>query len=428
MARVLCISVGNSVQNSVDQVNLQQRAQRQVLVVDDSRAQRALLRLSLARSGYAVTEAESGTAALALCAQRRFDIVLSDWVMPGLSGPDFCRAFRALPCEGYSYFILLTSKSGAEDVASGLDAGADDFLSKPINAAELRARMRAGERLLTMQHELREKNRQLGEALGELQTVYDSLDRDLREARKLQQSLVRENHRDFGSASVSLLLRPSGHVGGDLVGYFPLGPDRLAFFSIDVSGHGVASAMMAARLAGMLSNSFDEGNVALGWAANDVRVLPPEEVAARLNQMVLEVMQVEQYFTCVYGDADLTTGHLRLVQAGHPHPLLLASSGVVGALGDGGLPIGLIPGANWDRLELTMSPGDRLFLMTDGLTECRNGEGEELGEDGLARLARRHSGLGGAQFLDALQRDVEGFAGNGDFADDISAVLFDWRG
>ena len=425
---------------------------RRVLVVDDSRAQRMLLKVSLMRWGYLVSEAASGDEALEMCRRSHFDIVLSDWMMPGLSGPEFCRAFRALPGEDYGYFILLTSKSDKDEVASGLDAGADDFLSKPVNPAELRARMQAGERLLAMQAELQHKNRLLGTTLSELQEVYDSLDRDLIEARKIQQSLVRDRHRDFGAAAVSLLLRPSGHVGGDLAGYFQLAPQRIAFFSIDVAGHGVASAMMAARLAGMMSASAPETGVALtrcdqarlsvmparpapggvfaSALCTEARItaLPPQAVAERLNRLVLEVMQVDQYFTCVYAHADLASGLVTLVQAGHPHPLLLGADGQVRAVGHGGLPVGLIPGASWDHVTVQMQPGDRLFLMTDGLTECRDMQGRELGPEGLADMVRDNMALSGDGFLDALQWDLERYAGGADFSDDISAVLFEWRG
>lgn len=382
-----------------------------------------LLRLSLERWNYTVFEAETGDRALELCKDQHFDIILSDWMMPGLTGPEFCSLFRSLTTETYSYFILLTSKSNKDEVALGLDAGADDFLSKPINSAELRARMQAGERLLGMQRELQVKNQQLGDTLHVLQDIYDSLDRDLIEARKLQQSLVRGRHHDFGCAQVSLLLRPSGHVGGDLVGYFPLSADRIAIFSVDVSGHGVASAMMAARLAGMFSISGDV--IAEGSAP---RISPPEAITERLNTHVLDVMQVDQYFTWVYADADLITGRVSLTQAGHPHPMLIRSTGDIEHLGQGGMPIGLIPGAKWDRTEVTLHPGDQLFLMTDGLTECRTPTGDELGEEGLTNIVSNIKSLRGTAFLDSLERSLEDFSHSKDFPDDVSALLLHWEG
>lgn len=111
-----------------------------------------MLALQLSRWGYDVVEAATGPEALALSGTA--DVVLSGWVLPGMSGPEFCRAFRAAGRERYGYFVLLTSRSGKEDVADGLDCGADDFLTKPVSAAELRARLRAGERILGMQDEL----------------------------------------------------------------------------------------------------------------------------------------------------------------------------------------------------------------------------------------------------------------------------------
>ena len=202
---------------------------RRVLVVDDSRLQRRILTASLQRWGFDVREAESGDAALAICAEYAPDLVMSDWMMPGLSGLEFCRAFRQMPRETYGYFILLTSKSDKTEVALGLDAGADDFLTKPVNAAELRARIAAGARILQMERELTEKSRLIKSTLGELQALYDSLDSDLVEAKRLQQSLVSERHRDLGPAEVSLTLQSAGHVGGDLVGMFsPACANRLA--------------------------------------------------------------------------------------------------------------------------------------------------------------------------------------------------------
>ena len=144
------------------------------LVVDDSATQRKLLRLTLKKWNFEVIEAEDGEQALAIVQDREIDFIISDWVMPGMSGPDLCRAVRALEQTQYTYFMLLTSKTAKEEVASGLDAGADDFLSKPMDMGEMHARLRAGQRLLTMQEDLVDKNRRITEAFDRLNAVYQS--------------------------------------------------------------------------------------------------------------------------------------------------------------------------------------------------------------------------------------------------------------
>lgn len=400
-----------------------------VLVVDDSKAQRRVLALRLGRWGYRVAEAASGEEAMAMVSSQDFGIILSDWMMPGMTGLEFCKAFRALPREGYSYFILLTSKSEKTEVADGLENGADDFLSKPVNFDELRARLRAGERILSMHSELVEKNRMIGTTLDELQKIYDSLDRDLVEARKLQQTLVRDRFRDYGAGRASLLLRPSGHVGGDLVGSFLIDAQRLAVYSVDVSGHGVASAMMTARLAGLLSGSSPDQNIALRQMPDGSRgAWPPDQVAARLNRVMLDDMQVDQYFTMAYAEIDLRTGQTLMVQAGHPYPAILRASGLAEALGEGGMPIGLIDDADYTLTAFQLYPGDRLVLVSDGVTECPGPDGADLGEDGFLALLDKNAGLDSPSLLEALIWDLAAHSGTDEFPDDVSGVIFDYLG
>jgi phosphoserine phosphatase RsbU/P len=402
---------------------------RPVLVVDDSKAQRRILQMQLTRWGYEVSEAASGEEALALCQAKHFDIILSDWMMPGMSGLEFCKLFRALPREAYGYFVLLTSKSEKAEIADGLEHGADDFVSKPVNADELRARLRSGTRILSMQDELVEKNRLVSSTLGKLQDMYDSLDRDLIEARKLQQTLVRDRFRDFGAGTAALMLRPSGHVGGDLVGSFVIDDDRIAVYAVDVSGHGVASAMMTARLAGLLSGGSADQNIALKTTPDGHKdAWQPADVAARLNRMMLEDIQVDQYFTLAYAEINLLTGAACLVQAGHPHPVLLHKNGHIEELGAGGLPIGLIAEASFQQIAFTLHPGDRLFLVSDGVTECPNPMGEELGAQGMIALLRQNQQLESPQLLEALLWDLNSFAGGQDLPDDVSGLIFDYRG
>lgn len=400
-----------------------------VLVVDDSRAQRHILSMYLRKWGYEVIEAASGEEALAVCATIAVGFVISDWMMPGMSGVEFCSKFKALPREDYGYFILLTSKSERSEIADGLLAGADDFVPKPVGSDELRARLRAGQRILSMRSELVEKNRVIAANMDELQKLYDSLDRDLMEARKLQQTLVRERFRDFGRASAALMIRSSGHVGGDLVGTFQLDDRRVAAYSVDVSGHGVASAMMTARLAGYLSGSSADQNLAFVQRPDGRReIRSPAQIAQAFNRLMLEELQVEQYFTMAYAELDLGTGQVRLAQAGHPHPMILRRDGRLERVGSGGLPIGLIPDAEYEDCSLTLAPGDRLFLMSDGLTECPGPTGLDLGEEGLARILTRLADLDSTAMLEALIWDLSDHAGTDRFADDVSGVMLDYRG
>lgn len=400
-----------------------------VLVVDDSSLQRRILTASLTRWGYRVTEATSGQEGLDVCQTDPPDLVLSDWMMPGMNGLEFCHAFRSMPRENYGYFILLTSKSDKEDVALGLDHGADDFLTKPVNPAELRARINAGARIIGMQRQLTEKNRLIGSTLHELQTLYDALDNDLLEAKKLQQSLVRERFRDFGAAQVSLLLRSSGHVGGDLVGFFPAGGSHLGLFALDVSGHGISSALMTARLAGYLSSSSPEHNIALIRQPDGTHApLPPARVVEMLNRLVLDELQTEHYFTLLLVDIDLTTGNAVMVQAGHPHPVVQRSDGRQEILGKGGLPVGLIDNAAFEAFECTLAPGDRLIILSDGVEECPDSHGRFLGNDGIKHMLDHLRHLSGTALLEAIVWQLGDHAGDNDFPDDISAVLLEYAG
>jgi len=280
-----------------------------------------------------------------------------------------------------------------------------------------------------MQRELTEKNRLVTDALAEIQCLYDIIDRDLIEAKKLQQSLVKERYRNFGRAEVSLLLRSSGHVGGDLVGFFPVSETQIGLYSIDVSGHGITSALMTARLAGFLSGSTPDQNLALrqdnsgGYTARS-----PAAVTEHLNRIVLEEMETEHYFTLLLAHIDLTTGVVTATQAGHPHPAIQRANGAVEYCGTGGLPVGLIPGAEFEDFQVKLNAGDRLLLMSDGITECPDETGAMLEEKGVADLLNRNVKVRGNGFLEALMWDLTNYAGDQDFPDDISAVLLEFNG
>ncbi|WP_353473489.1 fused response regulator/phosphatase [Salipiger sp. H15] len=394
---------------------------RRVLVVDDSPLQLKILSSMLQRWGLEVFQAQGGAEALRLCAEMRPDAVLSDWMMPGMDGLEFCRLFRAHCGERYGYFILLTSKSDKAEIARGLDAGADDFLTKPVNAGELRARINAGARILQMQ-------RTLAATLGRLQAAYDAVDRDLRQARTIQEALVPRRTRRIGRSQVSLLLKPCGHVGGDLVGSFSHCERSVGIYSIDVSGHGITSALMTARIAGLLGGDFPDQNIALERIVHGTLFRPPEEVARRLNERLAADPGVGEYLTMAYAVADLDSGRVELVQAGHPPPLLLRAGGAAEFIGQGGLPVGLIPGARYERLRLQLSPGDRLLLYSDGFTEALLPSGAQLDTEGLRALAQGVAGQGTEYLDDLFWRLTQRTRNGARLDDDVSAALLEFGG
>lgn len=400
-----------------------------ILVVDDSRVQRSILSASLRKWGFAVDTAESGHAALEICKHAPPDLVISDWMMPKMNGVEFCRRFRRLPLANYGYFILLTSKTEKNAVARGLECGADDFLSKPVDPVELRARLKAGQRVLRMERELQAKSHSLSDALGEIRTLYDAIDRDLRQARKIQQSLVPERTQNVGKTEISMLLKPAGHVGGDLVGMFHSGLNRIGIYAIDVSGHGVTSALLAARLASYLSGRFLDQNIALKPRMERFYTLrPPIEVAQILNDRLLADHGVEEYFTMVYATVDLSSGVTRMVQAGHPYPALQRADGTVEFLGDGGPPVGLLSDVRFECCEFTLRPGDRLLLYSDGFIESEDQTGIMLQEEGLSQMLRKWPKLRGPKLLDRLYSCLSRRHGVEHTTDDVSALLLEFNG
>lgn len=401
------------------------KPRRLVLLADNNTEQRSLLAGQLKHDGYDVIEAVDGAEALQLSERLLPEFVLSDWLMPKMDGLEFCAAFRKLSRPNYGYFVLLTSDSEAHAITDGLAAGADDFLSKPLVPRELLARLAAGERILRIEEELRASNTQLRRALSQLSETQAAMERDLREARKLQQGLMRERSGKFGQIEISLLLRPAGHIGGDLVGFFPIGEDRLGLYALDVSGHGVTAALLTAQLSVHLSGSSDQ-NIALRGAQSGSDSAGPAALAHFFNNMMLEEMNTDTYFTMIYAELNHITGQMRMVQAGHPHPALQRASGTVTHLGQGGMPIGVFERPIFDEIEVTLGPGDRLLIASDGITEATTPNGRQLGNDGLEAVMRTNAFLHGHSFLESMAWSVSEYC-RGERQDDMSAVLIEFR-
>jgi len=126
-----------------------------VLIVEDDSASRTLLEKILTKAGYEFVSVENGRKALDLFNEKFFQIVLTDWVMPEMNGIELCKAIRSRVYPGYVFIILLTAKSSKANIITGLEAGADDYLTKPFNNTELVARLNTGKRVLKLERDLK---------------------------------------------------------------------------------------------------------------------------------------------------------------------------------------------------------------------------------------------------------------------------------
>jgi len=142
-----------------------------ILVAEDEKTSRMILERTLAKAGHDVVAVEDGLKALALIQEEVPDMLITDWMMPDLDGLELCSRVRALNLCSYVYIMLLTALTDKERIIEGLDAGADDYITKPFDRPELLARIGAGERVIQLEKSLRQKNAELSEALAHIKQL-----------------------------------------------------------------------------------------------------------------------------------------------------------------------------------------------------------------------------------------------------------------
>jgi sigma-B regulation protein RsbU (phosphoserine phosphatase) len=387
------------------------------LVVDDDPVVLRLLTVFLKSRGYHVDFCEDGEAALARVRGGGYNVVVTDRHMPRMDGLALCRAVRALPAPTYVYTIMLTASHEQQSLVEAMEAGVDDFIAKPLNLPELGARLRAAERVLSLEAGLARRNEQLAEAYGQVQ-------RELELARTLQVSHLPAPGA-FGPVRFDWRFEASGYVGGDTLDYFMLGDRHLCFYLADVAGHGVAAAMMAFHAQHQLRAGAERLAEALAQPGADL-ARTAATVLTEYNRRFLGMNETGLFVTMLFGLLDLRSLQAALVHAGHPPALFSAAPQAPFApVGTGGVPVGVLEEPGYEATLLELRAGARLVLYSDGATDCRNAEGEAFGPERLRSLLQAQRGAplshAGEQVHGALSAWREGPS----FEDDVTLLALE---
>jgi serine phosphatase RsbU (regulator of sigma subunit) len=249
------------------------------------------------------------------------------------------------------------------------------------------------------------------------------MSRDLKVAAKIQETFLPRVLPCVPGTAFAWVYRPCDELGGDGLNVIPLGAGRVGLYVLDVSGHGVASALLSVAMSRVLSPPSDPSSILVrdGGGPGDPVVTPPDEVADRLNRIFPFDPATEQFATLVYGILNARTGEFRYVSAGHPGPVHLPAGARPVVLASQGYPIGLAEDAYTER-SVRLAVGDRLYLYSDGVPDATNPVGEPFGEarflEGIGRVRSEPLQAGVA----ALLGEIERWRGAANALDDISIL------
>src|SRR6266404_3743098 len=342
--------------------------QKTILVVDDDRVSRRLLVRTLTAAGYACQESESGADALVRVRNGAAALLLLDYDMPGLNGAEVLKEMRTDPTPVVAQIptIMLTGHGGEDSEVLCLEAGADDFVTKPIHPAVLRARIETQLRLRSMRDKLLKQNE-------ELEAWRQNLEQDLAAARLTQQSLIPPKPPTLPGWEIAALYRPVIQVGGDIYGWLGLRDGRILFWIADATGHGAAAALLT-TLAKLL---FHHASV-----EHDA----PAAIMQAVNNDFRSIFGARSFMTAMCVALDPASGRANVVGAGHPPLLIARHDGGADSIASSAPPLGLVERARFIETIVDLRRGDAFVLYTDGLFGAANGEKPRLTPEHLAKM------------------------------------------
>jgi sigma-B regulation protein RsbU (phosphoserine phosphatase) len=370
-----------------------------ILIIEHDAETEQFLVKALAAQGYSIATARSGKEGLALAETLLPGVIICDWNMPGeLDGLALCQVLKQHPTLYIASLLLLTSRYSAADRVKGLEMGADDLLSRPVDINELNARVRAGLRLYQLTQDLRQQKQRM--------------EAELAEAESYVRSLLPPDQ--ISKIPIQSRFLPSRQLGGDCYDYYWLDPDYLVIYLLDVSGHGLGSALLSTSVL----------NVLRSQSLPDVSFYRPEKVLRALNETFQMGDQNQKYFTIWYGVLNCANRQLLYASAGHPPAVLVSidDDQTISTLRlrTPGMPVGMLPDAKYKWQRCQIPPNSSLYLFSDGLYEVLQNNQQYVGLDAfvdLLTVARREKSI------DHIMQSVIRLQANETASDDMSLMM-----
>jgi phosphoserine phosphatase RsbU/P len=403
-----------------------------ILVVDDNQENRDVLSRRLQRHGYKVTTAVDGPDALRLLEQTPCDLVLLDVMMPGMNGVEVLGKIRKTQSPTQLPVIMATAKDQSTDIAQALNLGANDYVTKPLDFVVLLARIKTQltvkktvEEVVALQSRLTEQNLDLEIANARLTDTNNRICRDLKAAARMQEAYLPNAYRRFSSLEFSWVFEPCEQLAGDFLNICPLDDDHVAFYVLDVSGHGVAASLLAMAAARALSPTQDPDSLLMHVSQKTglSEPTPPAQVAERLNQKFAWDGNTEQFLTIFYAVLNAKTREVTYASAGHPGAILINPGEPGQILDRGGLPISL--GADYEQYNATLKAGGRLYLYSDGITEAMNPAREMFGQQRLLESLEQFANRPLPTSVSQLVEHVHGWREGAPMSDDVSILALE---
>jgi sigma-B regulation protein RsbU (phosphoserine phosphatase) len=383
-----------------------------ILVADDQLDVLEALRLLLKQHGYHTETVTSPAAILEALAAQSFDLLLMDLnyardTTSGREGLDLLGRLKAL--DGALPVVVMTGWGTVGLAVETMQRGVEDFVQKPWE----------NERLLEILKTQVERGRARREAerleaeeklhRSAMAQQFHKREQEIEEARKIQQGFLPKEIPQIRGFQISGAWQPARIVGGDYFDVLKLRENTLALCIADVAGKGLPAALLMSNLQATVRG--------LASAA-----MPPRELCSRVNRFIHQNIAEDRFITLFYGVLDAGARRLCYANAGHNAPVVVHSIGFHDRLRNGGGVLGVFPEQGYEQGEIALTPGDRILLFTDGVTEARNPGGEEFGEPHLLRLLVEHRALSAVELQKKILGALADFS-RGDLEDDATLIV-----